>query len=229
MQDIEGVEVALAGGADRVELCSALAVGGLTPSLGLIRRAVATADRAGKPGFVNVLVRSRPGDYVYEEPDVAVMADDVRLAFDAGAASVVVGALEADGEVDRAAMGRWLGAACGGWVTFHRAMDDVADPARAARALIELGVKRVLTSGAATRAVDGAATLRLLRAELGDAVEVMAGGGVRPEHVAALAQAGVDAVHLSARAATPSGVETDRDHTDLATVRAAVAAARFHR
>lgn len=192
---VAGVRIARDGGADRVELCSALEVGGLTPSAGLIRAAVAI----GLP--VHVLVRCRPGDFVFSEDEIAVMIDDVAAAAAAGAAGVVVGALTQDGGVDTSATGRLIAAAGSASTTFHRAFDLTRDPFAAFGALRTLGVDRVLTSGQAASAPEGASLLAALVRRSGvEGPVILAGGGVRPESVGALVAAtGVTEVHFSAR------------------------------
>jgi copper homeostasis protein len=230
VQDVAGVRIAQAAGADRVELCVGLVTGGLTPPIGLVAAAVET----GLP--VHALVRTRAGGFVYDPDEVDVLVRDVRALVDAGVAGVVVGALRPDREVDEDAVRRLLSVADGARVTFHRALDVVPDRRRALDRLATLGVTRVLTSGGADRAVDGRTALaelvRHARAT-GGRVQVMAGGGVRVPDIPALLEAGVDAVHLSARRpahdlgpAGPGGGSGGYDVTDEETVRAAVAAVR---
>ncbi|GEE03260.1 hypothetical protein nbrc107696_37060 [Gordonia spumicola] len=193
VQDAAGAAIALAGGADRVELCAALGVtGGLTPSPGTIAAAVATGID------VHALIRNRPGGFVYSPDEVAVLADDVRRAVDLGATGVVIGALRPDGALDATATAALLDAAGDADVTFHRAFDTVADPVGTLERLADIGVLRVLTSGGAARAGDGIDALAaLVAADTG--VEIMAGGGVTPDAIGALIAIGVDAVHLSAK------------------------------
>lgn len=192
VQDAAGARVAREAGADRVELCGALAAtGGLTPSLGTIEQVVAV----GLP--VHVLVRPRAGGFQHDADELALMAADVRHAVRAGASGVVVGVLDARGDVDRDAVARLRDAADGRDVTFHRALDVVPDRLVALRTLADLGVRRVLTSGGAARTILGLDELAaMVREETG--VEIMAGGGLRAQDVAPLLVAGVDAVHLSA-------------------------------
>ncbi|MCF8570702.1 copper homeostasis protein CutC [Gordonia sp. HY002] len=197
VQDPAGAENARAGGADRVELCSALgATGGLTPTLASVEATVATGVE------VHALVRTRPGGFVYTAGEIAVMAADIVHLVSAGAAGVVVGALHDDGSIDRGATAVLIAAARQSGdvqVTFHRALDAAADPVDALRVLGGLGVDRVLTSGGARTAYEGRAVLSaLVAADTG--VQVMAGGGVRPGDIGALVALGVDAVHLSAKA-----------------------------
>lgn len=224
-----GAVVAHEHGADRVELCGALELGGVTPSQGLVEAATDT----GIP--VHALVRCRPGDFVYDEDDVALMVREVRGVLTAGARGVVVGAVTASRQLDLDAIGRLLDAARSvapeAEVTLHRAIDHTADPVAAAAQLVALGFTRVLTSGGAPTAVAGATTIaRMVDAAPG--LQVMAGSGVTPHDVPALAATGIAAVHLSAKRAAavaasgiPMGV-ADGGHsvTDPSVVAAARAA-----
>ena len=235
VQDVVGVRVALAGGADRVELCSALGMGGLTPSAALIAGAVAEARDTGRDGFVHVLIRPRGGGFVYDADEVALTVADVRFAREAGAAGVVVGALDDSGAVDAEAVAAIVDAAGPLSVTFHRAIDVAPDPVRAAERLAELGVARILTSGGAERSIDGVRMLRQLTDRVGGRVQVMAGGGVRVDDIPEIVATGVDAVHLSARDAVhgspsgPGGGAATYDITDARIVRAAVETAKRRR
>lgn len=235
VQDPAGVEIALAAGADRVELCSALGVGGLTPSAGMIATAVAAARAAERPGFVHVLVRPRGGGFVYTDAELGLTIADILAARQAGASGVVVGALTVSGDVDRIALEAMVGVAGPLEVTFHRALDASRDPLSAIDTLSELGVRRVLTSGAASRSVEGVETLAALVERAAGRIQVMAGGGVAVADIPALAGVGVDAVHLSARttvvgtASGPGGGDATYDATDAEVARAAVAAARTPR
>lgn len=220
----------MAAGADRVELCSALGVGGLTPSAGVLDRVCAEigAER------VNVLVRPRAGGFVYDDDEVDVVRRDIRAAVERGVGGVVVGALTRAGDLDRDTLRRWRDAAGETVVVFHRAIDASPVPDRVFDALLDEGVARVLTSGGASRSVDGLARLGEYVARAGTDLEVMAGGGVRPADIAALVAVGVPAVHLSARGrvsdGAPSGpgggADEGYDVTDGAVVEEAVAAAR---
>jgi len=225
VQDPAGALAAKEAGADRVELCSALDVGGLTPSIAMVEAVVAV----GIP--VHVLVRPRAGGFRYSATEVTLMVRDIEAVVDAGAAGVVVGALTAEGSLDRHALEALRDAAEGLEVTAHRCVDVLPDPAAAVPTLVRLGFTRVLTSGGAPTAVAGVATLTRTVAAADGALQVMAGGGVQPAHVPDLLAAGVDAVHLSARRraedagpAGPGGGPAGYDVTDPATVAAAAAA-----
>lgn len=227
VQDAAGARAALAAGADRLELCQALGVGGLTPSLGLLEAVLRVVD----PALVNVLVRPRAGGFIYDAEEIDVVAADIRACTERGVGGVVVGALTVDGAVDRRAMGAWRDAVGDTTLVFHRAIDAASDPLAVLRELRDVGVDRVLTSGGAPRSVEGRAVLADLVAHRGE-VEIMAGGGVQVADIAAIAATGVGAVHLSARTLTgldapagPGGGTAGHDGTDAATVTAAVAAA----
>ncbi|WP_265520978.1 copper homeostasis protein CutC [Oerskovia flava] len=201
VQDPAGAQVATEVGALRVELCSALgATGGITPSMGLIEATLAAADAGVE---VHPLVRPRPGGFVYSAAELEIQVRDVKAAVAAGVHGVVVGALTPDGLVDEGAVRALVAAADGREVTFHRAIDVVAGEAAVVTALdllVELGVTRVLTSGGAARSIDGLERLRLMAQHADGRIQVMAGGGVRIEDVPDLVAAGVDAIHLSAKA-----------------------------
>ncbi len=200
-----GARTARDGGADRVELCSALELGGVTPSAALVEAVCAV----GPP--VQALVRCRPGDFVYDADEIALMAAEVRSVVSCGAAGVVVGALTAAGTLDASAMRRLAeaahhaGAAAGRpvRVTLHRAVDQSADPVATTALAAALGFTRVLTSGGAASAVDGISVIGEIAAAV-PGVEVMAGAGVRPRDVARLVAAGATAVHLSAKRQAPA-------------------------
>ncbi|MFC9552615.1 copper homeostasis protein CutC [Rhodococcus sp. NPDC056960] len=196
VQDVAGARIARRAGASRVELCTALgATGGLTPSVGTIE-AVAAQGIAVHP-----LIRCRPGGFVYDADEIAVMARDIRAALGAGASGVVLGALTPDRSVDRSALARLLDGidVTSVDVTFHRAMDVVDDRATALDTLADAGITRVLTSGGVPRCIDGLNALTAMVAHPCGRIQVMAGGGIRVDDIAAVAGTGVDAIHLSAR------------------------------
>ncbi|QNA93646.1 MULTISPECIES: copper homeostasis protein CutC [unclassified Microbacterium] len=197
VQDPAGVRIAAEVGADRVELGTALALGGLTPSPATLELAVEAAGADGPE--VHVLVRPRAGGFHYEEDELAVAERDVRHAIALGASGVVIGALDADGRLDLFAMARLRDAAGGAPVTLHRAIDVTADPVATLRSARELGLQRVLTSGGASAAIDGVDTLRALVAAAEGEIEIMAGSGVDATSAPVLAAAGVDAIHFSAK------------------------------
>ena len=197
VQDPAGMRIAREAGAARVELTQALALGGLTPSQATIEL---TREAAGEGGpEVHVLVRARAGDFVYNDDEIALMARDVRDALAAGAHGVVIGCQDADGTLGRDGLARLIDVAEGAPVTLHRVIDTTPDPLASLRLARELGVGRVLTSGAASRAIDGLDMLRSLVTEADGGIEIMAGSGITASDVVAIAATGVDAVHFSAK------------------------------
>jgi copper homeostasis protein len=200
---VESVEAAIAaarGGADRVELCSALSEGGVTPSMGLIR-GVVRAVRIG----AYVMIRPRGGDFLYSDAEFALMREDVELAREAGARGVVLGLLGADGTVDVERTRELVKAAGAMDVTFHRALDMARDQEEALEAAIDAGATRVLTSGAAKTAVQGAAKIAAMVRRAKGRIGVMVGGNVRPGNVQQTAAAtGASQFHAALRAAVAS-------------------------
>lgn len=198
-----GARAAAQGGADRIELCAALELGGITPSAGLIE---AVVDVIG----THVLIRPRGGDFCYEKHEIRVMAKDIEHAIDRGAESVVIGALTPDGDIDLSAMVRLLGAAGELPVTFHRAFDSVRNPLAALDDLMELGIDRVLTSGGAPTAAEGMTQIAEFVRRCGDDLCVLAGSGVGPSNAAGIVEnTGVREIHFSARVpADPKGRNT---------------------
>lgn len=204
-----GLDSALAaaeGGAARIELCSGLADGGVTPSVGLI--AAATAIKGLR---TNVLIRLREGDFLYTPAEVEAMAADVDQCRRLGCNGVVIGALTPDGDPDIDACRRMMAAAGDMEVTFHRAFDLCRDPFSALEQLIELGCHRILTSGQAASAMEGAAMLRELNERAAGRIIILAGGGVNSGNAAELLRlTGVSELHASARASLPSAMRFRR-------------------
>jgi copper homeostasis protein len=199
----EGIMSALAasrGGADRVELCENLAVGGVTPSLGVV---VAASVNFSIP--VHVLIRPRGGDFVYNTAEFGVMDADIGYAKAAGASGVVLGLLTRNGRINRGRTAELIEAARPMSVTFHKAFDSTRDPFEALDNLIELGVDRVLTSGHAPTAMEGLATLVELTHRASGRISVMAGGSIQIEQIRPIVGAGVKEIHLGS-AACSSGV-----------------------
>lgn len=173
-----------AGGAARVELCSALELGGLTPSHAAIAVAV---ERLHIP--VHVLIRPRAGDFVFDDTECEVMRRDIEVCKSLGCAGVVIGVLTAEGDVDAARCRGLTNAAHGMSVTFHRAFDFAREPERALEAIVSLGCDRLLTSGQAADALIGAPLIRALIEQARGRITVMPGGGIDARNIAAIAQA----------------------------------------
>ena len=181
-------------GADRLELVSALALGGLTPSIGCLE---STRALCGLP--LIAMLRPRSGGFAYADGERAAMARDGERFLAAGARGLVFGILDGDGRLDTKANAALVD--LGGEAVFHRAFDLLPDPLDALERLVDLGFRRVLTSGGPGGAPDNLDALARLVARAGDRIEILAGGGVRPENVREIvARTGVSQIHLAAQA-----------------------------
>lgn len=186
-----GLEAAIEGGADRIELCSALALGGLTPSAGFM----AMAESCGVP--VMAMIRPRSGDFVYSNSEAAQMETDISTACSIGLAGVVFGANLPDGRLDTNLLRSLRQAARGADCTLHRAFDLVPDMEAALETAIALGFSRILTSGRAATAIEGAARIAALARQARGRISIMPGGGVTAANAPALAALGVRELHGS--------------------------------
>jgi copper homeostasis protein len=225
----EGLLAALRGGADRIELCAALGLSGLTPSAGLMR----LAARQARASYA--MVRPRAGDFCYSSMEFDVMRGDIDAVRAAGLPGAVLGASRPSGELDQEMLAKLIAHAIGLRLTLHRAFDLTPDPHAALEAAIDLGFERVLTSGGAKTAPLGAARLRELADQAGERIVVMAGGGVTAETIPALAaESGLGEFHgsfkgplvMNERARALGFVNTTLDDTDETAVAAAVRALR---
>jgi len=178
--DADSLAAAIEGGADRIELCSALELGGLTPGPGLI----ALAAQAPMP--VMAMVRPRSGDFVFSRADVEAMRADIEAIRTAGLAGVVLGASKPDGRLDEEVLKLLVEASAGLALTLHRAIDLVPDWRDGIDLAIELGFERILTSGGAANALAGRDTIADMLAHAGERITIMAGSGVTPANVADL-------------------------------------------
>lgn len=189
---------AQAGGAGRIELCGGLGEGGTTPSAGLIE---VVKKHIQIP--VYVMIRPRGGDFVYDVFEEEIMRKDINLAKQLGANGVVLGILSADGQVDVVRTKALVDYAYPMKVTFHRAFDLTPDPVKALKAVIATGAERILTSGQKPSAIEATDLLKKLAKEAGQSIEIMAGGGVNHTNAKQLAETGVHALHLTAKAFRP--------------------------
>lgn len=194
---------AVGGGAERIELCSALSLDGLTPSLGLIQQL-----RSLYPTLrIHVLIRPREGDFVYTEAELQVMLRDIELAAAAGATAIVAGALTPEGDIDLTATRRLIEAAGSLPFTFHRAFDVVTDQHEALAQLIDLGAARVLTSGGAPSAMHGKERLRQLVEQAAGSISILPGGGVNSNNARIILETtGATEIHGSCSTTLPSGL-----------------------
>jgi copper homeostasis protein len=238
VEGVDGLVAAQAAGADRVELCASLLEGGLTPSLGTVRAALAVASVP-----FHVMVRPRGGDFLYSKAEYASMLADVEALRDLGAAGVVFGCLSADGTVDEQRMSELTFRAGSLAVTCHRAFDMTRDPFEALEALVRCKVGRVLTSGQRDTADEGGALLAELVRRAADRIVILGCGGLDARNIAAIRErTGLREMHFAALKDLPSsmdfrnphvgmgGTELDREYrltvTDANAVAATIAAAR---
>lgn len=188
------------GSAGRVELCENLSEGGTTPSFGTI--AVAR-ERLHIP--IYVLIRPRGGDFLYDAMELEVMCRDIQSCVQLGCDGVVIGALDADGNVDTKCCRELIAAAGSLGVTFHRAFDTARDPTQALETIIALGCERILTSGGCNHALDGADAIAALVRQAGPRLSIMPGGGIDAGNLAELvARSDAWEFHASARSARAS-------------------------
>jgi copper homeostasis protein len=191
VESLESAVAAEGDGAGRIELCANLSVGGTTPSADLIS---AVLEKTKLPVFV--MIRPRGGSFVYSDAEIAVMTRDIERARTMDIGGIVTGVLEPDGGVDVDRTRSLVDSAAGLPVTLHRAFDRTRNLPDALEQLIEIGVSRVLTSGGAPTALEGALVISALVAQARDRIIILAGGGVRDHNVRELvAGTGVREVH----------------------------------
>ena len=220
---VDSVESAVAaerGGAQRVELCSDLLEGGITPSPGLLER---VRKRVGIDVFV--MIRPRGGDFFYTAEEFAVMKADIEFAKRLGADGVVLGILDPEGYVDVERTRELVELAKPLPVTFHRAVDVSADLPDSLERIIASGAQRVLTSGGKRRAAESVAEIADAMRRTRGRLTIMAGGGLNPENIRALAEeSGAEEFHASLNTGVESpvlrrneslflGADIDRDYT----------------
>ena len=212
--DLQSVRAAIEGGAHRIELCRSLEVDGLTPSRAMMESAISL----GIP--VQVLIRPREGDFVYNEEEVQSMIRDIRLAKELGANGVVIGALREDGTIDEETIRRLVDEAKGLNITFHRAFDVCSQPLEALEKIISLGCNRLLTSGQAASAEQGIPLLKQLVEQSAGRIIIMPGAGVNEKNARnILSKTGAHEIHGSLRR---------NGHTDSELVRATCKALIFN-
>jgi len=192
VDSLDDALAAVEGGADRLELCANLSVGGTTPDHALIATVL---RRVAVPVFA--MIRPRGGSFVYADSEIDRMRRDVEMSLDLGVAGVVLGVLDPANRIDVGRTQSLIAVAAGGRrVTFHRAFDRTPDLLAGVDTLISLGVARVLTSGGAPTASEGADVLAALVERAGDRLGILAGGGVRANNVRDIIErSGVREVH----------------------------------
>jgi len=191
------------GGADRLELCANLAIGGTTPSAAVFKQVKRDCDVK-----INVLIRPRFGDFLYTEPEMEEMCEEIKMFRDLGANGVVIGTLTPEGELDQEKMRRLMDCAGGIDVTLHRAFDMTRDPYATLETAISLGCKTILTSGQEKDVVAGKDTLKEVYAKAAGRIDIMAGCGVKKWNIQEIHDhTGIVVFHTTGRkAALDSGM-----------------------
>ena len=205
---------AIRGGADRLELCSALALGGLTPWTELLTQIRTVSDIP-----IRCLMRPRPGDFLYTQEEIQLMCRQIEVLHTAGASGFVVGVLKADGTLDQISTERLCRAAEGAGLTLHRAIDVSLDPVQTYRTAAALGIDTVLTSGAAANCLAGMGQIRRLLAlrDAENGPEVLVGAGVNASVIKQFRQKvpGVRAFHMSGKADLESRMQFRREQVPM--------------
>ncbi len=192
---IDDVRIAVECGIPRIELNSGMAVGGLTPSPGLIAEA-----RRIFAGTIIAMVRPREGGFCYSDAEFQQMLVDARLLIEAGCDGLAVGFLNADGTLHENRNAEFRATFPDTSLVFHRAFDVVRHPRETLNQLIDLGFNRILTSGRMPSALEGAKEIRRCREQAGARIEILPGGGIRTENaLRILAETGCNQLHTSAR------------------------------
>jgi copper homeostasis protein len=211
IDSVESAIAAEAGGAERVELCSDLLEGGITPSAGLI---ATVRRRVGIDVFV--MIRPRGGDFIYSDLELELMHEEITHAKHLGASGFVLGALNEAGRVDVAKTRTLVEQAAPLPVTFHRAMDMTPNLIESLEDVIATGATRVLTSGGAANVVSGTAQIAALVEASGGRISIMPGGGVKPENIGELARlTGAQEFHASVRTAFQSPTTYRREGVSM--------------
>lgn len=200
VDSVESAIIAESAGAGRLELCSALSEGGVTPSAGLIE-----SVRRNTNIRMHILIRPRSGDFLYSDSEFSVMRRDIDTAGECGADGIVTGMLIREGTVDIERTSLLVEYAQPMSVTFHRAFDMTRDPVKALEDVIAAGASRILTSGQARTAIEGAGIIKSLVTTAGDRIQIMPGGGINEYNIALLATSTeAREYHLSGRQNTES-------------------------
>lgn len=197
-------------GAQRVELCEGLVLGGTTPSFGTIALA-----RKSISIDLNVLIRPRSGDFLYTDLEFETMKEDIRMAKQLGCNGVVCGILHADGSVDVKRTRELVELARPLSFTFHRAFDRASDPMKALDDVIATGADRILTSGQKAKAIDGAPLLKQLVEKAAGRIVIMPGSGVNAANILALAETGAQEVHFSGQQPMASKMQLVRSEVPM--------------
>ncbi|RJX74326.1 copper homeostasis protein CutC [Vibrio sinensis] len=213
IDNLESLHRAIAGGANRIELCSSLALGGLTPSFGFMQKAAQIS-----PIPVYAMIRPRQGDFIYDQDDVDAMLLDIEATAQAGLQGVVLGVLTPQGTINmtQAELLTKTAHKLGLGTTFHRAIDQCSDVEQALEQIAELGCERILTSGLAPNVDQGVTMLAQMVKQANGRFAIMAGAGLTADNVKSITQqTGVTQVHLSGKSTRNSEMEATSEQVKM--------------
>ncbi len=208
------LKTAVAAGADRIELCSALNLGGLTPSYGLMQQAIELRERlmseskSHKPLEIVVMIRPHGFDFTYHQEELETMALDIANAKDMGFDGIVIGVLLPSGRLDLIQLEAMVTLAKPMTLVLHRAFDVAVMPHEDVPALIEMGFSRILTSGQKPTALEGATYIKSLQEDYGHLINIMPGAGINPGNISDLITiTGCTDYHMSGKVTTKNRQE----------------------
>lgn len=211
VDSVESACIAAANGADRLELCSNLIIGGTTPTMALFEEIRKNCDI-----LINVLIRPRFGDFCYSDQEYEVIKREIRQFVKAGADGIVIGFLKPDGSLDCDRLGECISLAQGKHVTLHRAFDVCRNPYEALEQAVELGINTILTSGQEKDCMTGISCLKELAGAAGNRITIMAGSGVSPDNMKKLhEEAKIRHFHMSGKKILASRMEYKKDHVPM--------------
>jgi copper homeostasis protein len=203
VDNIESLQTAINAGAHRIELCSSLLLGGITPTFGLTSFSVKQTHIP-----IYAMVRPRSGDFLFSRDEIAMMTEEIQHLKAIGVNGIVIGALTQDAKIDQQAIKQWVNAANGIGITFHRAFDLVQDPTTSLETLIDLGCQRVLTSGLHATAISGITCIKALIQQANDRISIMPGCGINQMNAKHIIQStGATEIHLSGKTSRPSRMQ----------------------
>lgn len=202
VDSVESAQAAVRGGANRLELCSNLVIGGTSPGVSQFQQIRRTCDVA-----INVLLRPRYGDFLYTEPEFEMIAEDAKRFRQLGADGIVVGFLKPDGNLDVERMKKLREIAGDGHMTLHRAFDVCQDPYRALEEAVEIGVDTILTSGQQDTCLEGRELLKELIRLAAGRLDILVGSGVNAKVISQLMkELGATSFHMSGKMVLDSGM-----------------------
>ncbi|MFH1001573.1 MAG: copper homeostasis protein CutC [Bacteroidota bacterium] len=212
IETFEEAKIAASADCNRIEICSALALGGLTPSIGLIESCLKLKNIES-----HILIRPRAGNFMYTKSELEIMKNDIARAADLGVKGVVFGCLDTANEIDSLACELLIKIAKSKnlEITFHRAIDFTTDFLASFKKISSIGFDRILTSGKELSAEMGLLNIKKLISENKSSIEIMAGGGINPENIHHFLGVGLDAVHFSLKSKADSISKSGMGNYDL--------------